>query len=127
MRIRQIPRAGVIRGRYLPTVMLLAIATSRSDDRRGVRSYGVAVRAVAALAVVLRLAGCATTSSPGQLGIAMAYTIPTLPPTFTIMAVATAEYALAALVAHRRRHREQRGTTRSSAAATTAHPTRATS
>jgi zinc/manganese transport system permease protein len=60
------------------------------------------------------------------LGIALAYTLPTLPPTFTIMAVATAEYALAALTAHRRRHREQRGSTRSSPATTTAHPTRAT-
>lgn len=45
------------------------------------------------------------------LGITLAYTIPTLPPTFTIMAVATAEYALAALIAHRRRRREQRGST----------------
>lgn len=59
------------------------------------------------------------------LGIALAYTLPTLPPTFTIMAVATAEYALAALTA-RRRHREQRGSTRSSPVTTAAHPTRAT-
>jgi zinc/manganese transport system permease protein len=54
------------------------------------------------------------------LGITLAYTIPTLPPTFTIMTVATAEYALAALAAHHRRYREQRGSTRSSPTATIA-------
>jgi zinc/manganese transport system substrate-binding protein len=66
MRTRRIPRVGVIRGRYLPDVTLLANATSQPDDRRGVRRHGTAVRAVAALAVVLGLAGCATTSTPGR-------------------------------------------------------------
>jgi zinc/manganese transport system permease protein len=59
------------------------------------------------------------------LGITLAYTIPTFPPTFTITAVATAEYALAALIAHHRRRRQQRRSP-SSTTATTAQQTRAT-
>jgi zinc/manganese transport system permease protein len=42
------------------------------------------------------------------LGITLAYTIPTLPPTFTIMTVAAAEYALAALTARLRRRQQRR-------------------
>jgi zinc/manganese transport system permease protein len=48
------------------------------------------------------------------LGITLAYTIPVLPPTFTIITIATAEYALAALITHRH-HRQQREPTRSAA------------
>jgi zinc/manganese transport system permease protein len=59
------------------------------------------------------------------LGITLAYTIPTLPPTFTITAAAAAEYALAALIAHHRRRRQQRRSP-SSTTATTAQQTRAT-
>jgi zinc/manganese transport system permease protein len=58
------------------------------------------------------------------LGITLAYTIPTFPPTFTITAVATAEYALAAVIAHHRRRRQQRRSP-SSTTATTARQTRA--
>ncbi len=60
------------------------------------------------------------------LGITLAYTIPTLPPTFTITAVATAEYALAVLITHHRRRREQRGSPRRSTTATSVEQTRAT-
>jgi zinc/manganese transport system permease protein len=44
------------------------------------------------------------------LGITLAYTIPVLPPTFTIMTVTATEYALAALTARLRRRRQDRPT-----------------
>lgn len=56
------------------------------------------------------------------LGITLAYTIPTLPPTFTITTIATAEYALAALTSHLRRPLP--GSTRNPSTATTAQQTR---
>jgi zinc/manganese transport system permease protein len=60
------------------------------------------------------------------LGITLAYTIPTFPPTFTIMTVATAEYALAALTTTHRRRRKQHGSTHSATAPTTVQQTSAT-
>jgi zinc/manganese transport system permease protein len=71
-------------------------------------AYQLTARPWAALALAGVLAVAAM-----WLGIILAYTIPVLPPTFTIMTVAAAEYALAALAAHHRRRRQQRRPTRS--------------
>jgi zinc/manganese transport system permease protein len=62
--------------------------------------------------VALALAGALAVAAM-WLGITLAYAIPVLPPTFTIMAIAAAEYALAALVANHRRqqHAHIRSTT----------------
>jgi len=63
------------------------------------------------------------------LGITLAYTIPVLPPTFTITTVAAAEYALAALTTHHRNHRRRRQQRRPTRSLTTTsrtpqtHPT----
>jgi zinc/manganese transport system permease protein len=59
------------------------------------------------------------------LGITLAYTLPVLPPTFTIMAVAAAEYALAAGTARLRRHQHGRPT-RTLTTATARHQTQTT-
>ena len=61
-------------------------------------AYHLTTRPWAALALSGALAVAAM-----WLGITLAYTIPSLPPTFTIIAVAAAEYALAALITHHRR------------------------
>lgn len=84
-------------------------------------AYHLTARPWAALALAGALAVTAM-----WLGITLAYTIPVLPPTFTIMAVATAEYALAALTTHHRRRRQQRRPTRTLTTASRAqqtHPT----
>jgi zinc/manganese transport system substrate-binding protein len=58
MRARQVPRARVARSRYLSDVTV--------DHRSDLRRDGVVVLGVAALAVVLGLTACATTSSPAR-------------------------------------------------------------
>jgi len=54
--------------------------------------------------VALALAGALAVAAM-WLGITLAYAVPALPPTFTIMTIAAAEYAVAALIAYRRRQR----------------------
>ncbi|MCA1836384.1 MAG: hypothetical protein LC721_08675, partial [Actinobacteria bacterium] len=63
MRARQVPRARVARSRYVWHATVLA---NRVDHRSGLRRDGVVVLAIAALAVVLGLTACATTSSPAR-------------------------------------------------------------
>jgi len=67
----------------------------------------LAAPAAAAHQPGMALAAALTVTAMGG-GLALAYAAPTLPPSFTIMAVATAEYAIAATASRAQRSRSPR-------------------